>query len=375
MSKPRVVIASVLKPVDDTRMFEKFAFSLAGTGKVEIHVLGFKPGGPIPGTATDIHLHPLFSFTRLSWKRLFAPWRYFNFLIKVKPELVIVNTHELLIVSILNQILFGSKTVYDVRENYFRNILFTNSFPMLIKPFLAAWVRSKEIMTRPWISHYFLAEVHYEKEFWFARGKSTVIQNKYQPMDVLQQKRRHREGLRFLFSGTIAHSTGIFESIRLVEALYNVDDRVTLAIAGYCAKNNTLRRIKSLIASRPYIRIIGGDELVPHQKIADEINRANFGLMCYPANESTKNTLPTKLFEYIGHRLPILLHDNEPWRLTCEKYEAAVIVNYYQFDPPTLLQKLKQARFYPEDLDYSEIYWESEATKLTNRILALLKLV
>ena len=324
MSISKVLIASVLKPVDDTRMYEKFAFSIAQTSEVEVHVLGFKPGGPTPDTSPHIHLHPLFSFPRLSWKRLFAPWKFLILALKVKPELIIVNTHELLIVSVLNQILFGGRLVYDIQENYFRNILFTDSFPSVFKPLLAAWVRSKEIVTRPWIHHYFLAETYYEKEFWFSRGKSTVIQNKYKPTGALHARRTTGKSKQLLFSGTIARSTGIFESIRLAEVLYQIDQDVKLSIIGYCAKTSTLQKIQAAIADHPYIRLIGGETLVPHQQVLDEIDKADFGLMCYPVNKSTKNTIPTKLFEYIGHRLPVLLHDYEPWRKMCENYKAAI---------------------------------------------------
>ena len=38
--KSTVVIASVLKPVDDSRMYEKIGLTLAGSGRYDVHVIG-----------------------------------------------------------------------------------------------------------------------------------------------------------------------------------------------------------------------------------------------------------------------------------------------------------------------------------------------
>ena len=84
--------------------------------------------------------------------------------IQVQPELLIVNTHELLIVGILNRILFGTKIIYDIQENYWRNILLTNAFYKPLKPLLAGWVRLKEMSLLPFYHGALLAEKGYERE-------------------------------------------------------------------------------------------------------------------------------------------------------------------------------------------------------------------
>ena len=46
MKKQRIVLASVLKPVDDTRMFEKIGKSLAREPKYEISIYGYPSNKP-----------------------------------------------------------------------------------------------------------------------------------------------------------------------------------------------------------------------------------------------------------------------------------------------------------------------------------------
>src|SRR6218665_3785198 len=103
MKKRRIVLASVLKPVDETRMFEKLAITLSQKVEYEIHIAGYP--GTVANLPQNISLHALPTFSRLSISRLLAPWRVFKITYEVKPELLIVNTHELLIVALLNRIL------------------------------------------------------------------------------------------------------------------------------------------------------------------------------------------------------------------------------------------------------------------------------
>jgi hypothetical protein len=46
IKKRRIVLASVLKPVDDTRMFEKIGVSLAGADEAEVIIIGYPSQRP-----------------------------------------------------------------------------------------------------------------------------------------------------------------------------------------------------------------------------------------------------------------------------------------------------------------------------------------
>ena len=176
MTKKKVVLASVLKPINDTRMFEKMGQSLAATNKYDVNIIGFQANKTT--SKSNIKFHPVFAFHRLSINRFFAGNKFYYQLKKIKPDLIIINTHELLWPAILYRLLYGSKVCYDVQENHFRNILFTDSFPLLVRPFLAAFVRTKEYLTYPFISHYFLAETYYSKELHFIGNDFTILENK-----------------------------------------------------------------------------------------------------------------------------------------------------------------------------------------------------
>ena len=123
MTKKVIAIVSVLKPVDDTRNYEKVAVTISNTNKYDINIIGFlSKKNP---TSPNTNFFPVFSFPRLSLERFLAPLKVYNILLKLKPELIIVTCAELLIVTcaellvdiFLYKILFGCKIIYDVQEN------------------------------------------------------------------------------------------------------------------------------------------------------------------------------------------------------------------------------------------------------------------
>jgi hypothetical protein len=363
--KQRIVIASVLKPVDDTRMFEKIGMSLHSTGQYKIHILGYKgDSDPPPG----LYFHAHERFARISFKRLLVPWKILNKIITIRPKLIIITTHELLWISMLAKMIVGSKVVYDVQENYFLNILYTDSFPRLLRPSIAAYVRLKEVLFSPFIDHFLLAEKGYERELPFGRKKRTVIENKVR-RPTREIVRNDQRGNSLVFSGTLAETTGIFTAIELGVKLHDIDHSVTLTIIGYCPRQDTLYKIINTIEPYTFIKLIGGDKLVSHKDVLACVAKSDFGIIAYPPNVSTASSVPTKLYEYLGYRLPILLVNHKLWVEYCAAYNAAVVFESRLGDAASVYQAMKTKKFYtklPED-----VYWESEAVKLEEVVSGL----
>lgn len=370
VKKIKVVLASVLKPVDDSRMYEKFACSIAREEQYEVFIIGFRSNREIRNK--KIHFLPLFNFRRISIERVFAPWKFYKKLLQLKPEVIIVNTHELLLVSIVYRIIFGSEILYDVQENYFRNILHTSTFPPVIKQLLAFKVRLTEYISRPLISHYFLAERNYEKEFSFSKGKSTVIENKYQEVYIpdnesyLQHKlpEKKKNTIRLLYSGTIARNYGILEAIELTKNISIINPNYELLIIGYCADKTLLTKIKYIINGFHNIMLIGGSELIPHVEIIKAVKTADYGLIAYQPEPSIENCIPTRIYEYLAHRLPMIVQNHEPWVELCSRYKAGIYIDYNSVDIQDLDRRLRNSKYY-EKTPGKEVLWDSEASRLT----------
>lgn len=358
--KSRIVIASVLKPVDDTRMFEKMGVSIARSGRYEVFIIGFPSLSKVsfPG----IHFIQLKSFPRLSLQRWFAKWQVFAKVWKLKPSILIVNTHELLFPVLWLKVILSTHILYDVRENYFRNILHSGSFPPLVQWPLALLVRFKEKLLAPSIDHFFLAEKAYENELKFHRGSWTVVENKTWIPNTMQERKIEPGKIRLLFSGTLAESTGVFRAIQLSKELHRIEPSICLTIIGYAALRNVQEKIRREIHSCPFINLIGGDRLVPHSEIVDSILNSDAGIISYPVAPHTQNSTPTKLFEYLQCKLPIIQEAHWPWVQRYEKYQPFIFFDFSKGNPAKLLNDLKTKSFYPTTPQ--DVSWESEEGKL-----------
>jgi hypothetical protein len=364
IKKSRVVIASVLKPVNDARMAEKIGESLAGN-QFDVHIIGF-PAAPLSGKM--LTPHPLPYFSRLSARRILMPWKIARKALALRPDVFIITTHELLGAALFVKLITRCSVIYDVQENYFRNILYTRSFPLWIRPLLAWYVRLKEILTARFIDHFFLAERSYASELSFQGAHHTILENKFKkPLRAGSQKRKL---LHLIFSGTLGESTGVFIAIDLATRLHSANSAVTLTIIGYCSRPAELKKIKEAIRPLAFIRLIGGNKLVPHRQILEHLQSASAGIISYPSNPSTSGSIPTKLFEYLGLQLPILLINHPNWIDYCAPYNAAIVFDPAEIDARDILQTLRSKTFYtvaPRD-----VFWEAEEPGLIRQVNQLI---
>ena len=346
-------------------MFEKMGQTLANTGRYEVHIVGF-PGGPTT-EYPNIKLHPSRYFPRISLERFRIPIRVFRTLLALSPDVIIVTTHELLLISVLFRVFRKAVVFYDIQENYFRNILFLPTFPRLLRPALALWVRGWEKLLTLFVRRVFVSDEGYISELPFIRRKAVVLQNMVKRAAILPRTGDSRRGRALLFSGTLAESTGVFTAIHVATVLHEHDPTVRLTLIGYCAHGETLRRIQEAIQGRDYIRLVGGDRLVPHDAIMEAIAQADFGLIAYPPNPSIRNTIPTKLFEYLGAQLPILLINHPPWMQFCDPYRAALVFDPRHIHPEDMLHRMRNTDFYTR-IPGEEVFWESEGSRLIEEV-------
>lgn len=349
--KPRVVFASVLDRIDDTRMFEKMATTIARHG-YQVYIIA-QPSNSIPANA-NINFIPTKRVKRLSLSRLLLPLKIGLNVFKLKPEILVVNTHELLIVSIVNRILFGGKIVYDIRENYYRNLWHSEAFRPPLKWALAWMVRAKEKLASPLFHHFILAEKSYEDELTFLGKKYTILENKAAlPMGY---SRSAKSGpIDLIFTGTIAQSTGIFEAISLASSLHQIDPKVTLKIVGFCSLPDIRHRLESVVRDKPFITQVGINEPVPHGRIMKEIAKASFGIIYYPPSPHTNRSMPTKLYEYMACQLPILTWPDQSFANHVAEQNAGLLADT---PPAELLDAMRQTSFYTQPI--ANCLWEGD---------------
>jgi glycosyltransferase involved in cell wall biosynthesis len=299
--KKKIVIASVLKPVDEVRMYGKIAVSLASRGH-KVHVYGRASSQTKPTGTILLHHHSLKS--RLSLRRLILPWKLLFKWLAIRPDLLVVCTHELLFVALIYKLLQPVKLIYDVQENYYLNVLHTSAFPKVFRLPLASFIRLKEKLVSPFVNHFILAEAVYVNQLKFTNKACSIIANTVtQPAsEHLQLHNTHK----WLFSGTLAESTGVYRAIELVKALHQFEPKLQLTICGYAPLISEQLQIRSACAGCDFIILKGIESPVTHSAIVEAIHQSDVGFIYYPPMLHTTGRIATKFYEYSSLGLPIL---------------------------------------------------------------------
>ena len=359
----KIVFASILKPVTDTRMYEKMAKTIVLHSSAEVHIIGHAID-LIPSKKEKINFHPIFQFKRISFARIFAWCTFIRMINVIKPQIIVVCTHELLLPAVIYK-MFNNKVqlIYDVQENYYLNILYTNSFTSLLKYPLSVWVRAKEIVCASFISHFILAETCFEIELklMLNHQKYTLLPNQYEGEICAKKPFVTSKGFNVVYSGTIGTSYGIWETIVLTSKLYEIDAQISLTIIGFSADVNLIVAIQKYIADKPYITLIGGNTLVPHQQIIETLKKADFAVLSYQFNKSVDKRIPTKLYECLALRVPMLLPDYAShWYKITQPYTAAIPIDFIHFNARELYTQMLSTTFYEQGPAESVFQWNPQ---------------
>ena len=364
----KIVISSVLKPVHDTRLFQKIAQSLYRYfPDIQIHILAHQAKANANSTdQKDILQESLFHFSRLHPKRILANWLFFRRILTIRPKVLIVTTFELLPAALIYKLLYKTVLIYDVQENYYKNITYTKVFPPVIKNILAWLVRSIERVVHPFVDHYLLAEDCYWDEMPFMQSKSMIIRNKFSRKQLPKHLPK-KKGFNFLYSGTISRDYGILEAILFLQNFREVCPEAQLKIIGYCPQKSFFKEIKSIAERFDYISLEGGADPVPHEKIIDAMQYSDYLLMPYELNQSVVNRIPTKMYEALALKTPMIIQENPFWQQFLGKFpfQSAIWIDYYNFSQiEKVLNQLKNTHFYKGIDTVEGIYWEEEAEGL-----------
>ena len=297
--------------------------------------------------------------------RLLSPISVMIKLFILKPKVVIISTHELLLVASLYKLFSKARIIYDVRENYLENILNTDAFPFWTRSLVGGSVRAKESLTSLWIDHYLLAEKVYQKELPFIGNRFTIVENKCQLPENFRRKPPESE-IKILFSGTLSESTGVFNAIKLATQLHHQNPKVHLTIIGFCARSEERKKILKATYRLSFISVKGLHKLVSHQEIFNEISNSTAGIIYYKDAPHLKGRIPTKLYEYLSCRLPILYDESAEWSRLAEQSKAGIPINLNMLNPVRVLSALSQTSFYPEIP--KGVTWETEESRFLKSV-------
>ena len=314
----KIVIASVLKPLKDSRAYYKFGLSLRETNKYKVNIIGFSSKNePQEG---NIRFHPLFGKGRKSPKRLLAGLKFFWRLIDIRPKLVIITTYELLPFAALAKKILGFSLIYDIQENYVMNLGNNPGLSGWKKSLLAFFIEKTERLFMPAVDHFLLAEKSYLKEF-ILPGPSTVFENTYLENinKTVKTNLSDNSELRFLISGTITEVYGIKDALEWFLEILKTFPSAKLHIIGHCTLPDFGEKLRILSDGHHEINLEIEHQPIAYPRILESYKKADIILLPYHQLPSIQHKIPSKMFEAMALGKPILYSPNPFWtNLTVE---------------------------------------------------------
>ncbi len=353
------VLASVLKPAKDVRMYEKIGKSLIKKYEnATFHFVGQARNNDTENIQNpkNIHFYEIFNFNRIALKRVFTFFTFLIFLLKIKPTILIVGTFELLLPAVfykLFSLVFLRKKVkiiYDIQENYAANIRYTKVFLPFLREIIAIYVYLVERITCFFIDFFFLAENCYEQELDFigeSKQKYEILPNfilREKEMKLLHEGRgkpspynsnTKQHLCNLLFLGTISQEYGLqkmltyFDYITKKQQEKQPKNIIKLTILGHCPLETDFLAIKKLSKTNHLIEAQISQKPVPYIQIREKMKIMSqaeniFVVMPYVTNESYEKRIPTKFYECLAYDLPMIIQKNTYWEVFFEKMQKLI---------------------------------------------------
>ncbi|MDO6436059.1 glycosyltransferase [Cyclobacterium sp. 1_MG-2023] len=366
--KPSIIIASVLKPVDDSRMLYKLGFSIRETNKYDLNIIGFS--SKKTPKVENIRLVEIFSGPRTNLSRLLVPFKFLRQLIKIKPAVVIVTTYELLPMAWLAKRFLSFKLIYDVQENYVKNIAYNLTMPAYLQV-LAKWlVGLSERLGRSAIDHHILAEKCYVTEMPNIKNY-TVIENKAAISSPFKPTFRLSNPIspHFIISGTITPVYGVIPAVKWFLKLNEALPEAKLSIIGHCPLNSFYKQLTKEYGAAKGINLELSDQPLSVAHIKSKVMKADILMLPYQLLPSIKDKIPTKLYEGIALQKVILMSQNPLWKSIVDKYPAGMCIDFLATKEVNSvwksLLKLDYYRLQPDE----DIFWEAEKRKFQQLLL------
>lgn len=239
--------------------------------------------------------------------------------------------------------LCGRRVIYDVHEDLPRQIMHKEWIPALLKPLIAATVGLCEAVACRMMSALVAAEPVTARRFRGARQMAMVqnfprleesgLVDQFVPLD------ERPAGVAYI--GAITRARGARE---MVQAIGQVPPELNARLLlGGGIDDELLQELKQLDGwkSTDYLGVLS------RSQVLSVLNRARIGLVVLHPTPKYLEAWPTKLFEYMMMKMPVIASDFPLWKDIVDEARCGFTVN--PTDPPAIAALLTRLLSDPKE--------------------------
>ncbi|MDA8104269.1 MAG: glycosyltransferase family 4 protein [Nitrospiraceae bacterium] len=360
-------LTTVHDPFDD-RIFHRECRTLAAAG-YDVTLIAQHGGNETVQEVDILGLPKAKSRTQrilgITWKAL---WRA----IRQKADIYHFHDPELLPAGVFLKLLTGKKVIYDVHEDYGRQILYKPYFPRRIRRIVACAVGAIEHIAARCFDAIVTATDDIQAQF--AHHKRAVSIKNFPILSYFQNISRtdgNGTGRHAVFTivyiGVLAEARGALEMVRALEYI-NMPVRMAL-YGNYYPESLELRVANAKGGGK--VDYMG---LLSHEKVVQLLKNYDAGIVCLHPTLNYLTALPVKLFEYMAAGIPVIASNFPLWKGIVEDNGCGICVN--PLDPEDIARAIDVLMRNPEagkemgkkgrKAVLEKYNWDKESGKLLN---------
>jgi glycosyltransferase involved in cell wall biosynthesis len=241
---------------------------------------------------------------------------------KLNPEIVHFHDPELLLVT---PFLRPAKLIYDCQEATAETMLVRRWIPRLLRYPVSRWVAFLEPRLARWTDAIVVTEDSHVDRFRKGGKPITLLYN--YPLLSHFDFRRRSDGKTIIHVGVLSEGRG---STTMIEAMAHVVRRVPgakLLLVGPFDSPADEVEVRQLIAGHSLENAVEVAGWVPFTDLPKWFVRADVGLVPWQTKEKLPpQIIPTKMFEYMASRLPIVASSRSTIRRFMDNLDCGLLV-------------------------------------------------
>lgn len=310
-------------PVNDIRIFYKECISLKNAG-YDVYLI---VNGENNRTEKGVNIIGTKKIKTRFFRMLLSPLLILFKALSVNAKIYHFHDPELMIIGFILK-LFGKKVIFDIHENVALSIRDKTWIPKILRKSVEKTYRLFEKVFIVFFDVLILAENSYTK--YYPEKKSEVILNYpllFKPINIDDNKDFNMP-IRFVYSGVIHETRGIYQILDIFLLLYKKGYDIYLDLVGRIGSKQLEDYINNFINKNNINNRIILHGYITVTEVYKIVEKAHIGIAVLKPIDNYKESLPTKIFEYMLNGLPVITSDFELYNYYIKEKNTGICVDY-----------------------------------------------